>query len=298
MIDLSIIIVSYNTKDFLEKCLTSVFANTLDAYSIEVIVVDNDSHDDSTAMVKSHFPKVFLIENKENLGFSKANNIGIKKAKGRYILFLNSDTEVSKDTFATMIAFMDEYPDAGASTCKLVMSNGKLDDGSHRGFPTPWNAFAYFSGLAKLFPSSMLFNGYNLAWKDLEKIHTIDALVGAFMLVRREAGEQANWWDEEYFFYGEDLDFCYVLKQKGWKIYYVPTTEVLHYKGVSGGIKNVSKELTTASLETKKRATLARFNAMKIFYKKHYKQKYPSFLTWLVMKGIDIKLWATLRKYT
>lgn len=297
MIDVSVVIVSYNTKSFLQKCLAAIEKNKPKHYSFETIVVDNDSKDDSAAMVKKEFSDVRVIENTENVGFSKANNIGIKKTSGRYVLCLNSDTEVAADTFDTMIAFMDKHTDAGAATCKLIMPNGKIDDASHRGFPTPWNAFCYFSGLAKLFPYSMTFNGYNYAWKDLDKIHTIDALVGAFMLIRREAGEQVKWWDEDYFFYGEDLDFCYMLKEKGWKIYYVPTTTTLHYKGVSGGIKEQSKEITTATIETKKKVTYARFNAMKIFYKKHYETVYPRWLTWVVMKGIDYKLAKTLQKF-
>lgn len=298
MIDISIIIVSYNTKSFLLKCLESIDRNKPKKYSYEVIVVDNNSKDDSGEMVKKDFLDIRLIENKENLGFSKANNIGVAQSKGRYVLFLNSDTEIEEDTIDTMVTFMDLHKDAGAATCAVLMPNGKIDDASHRGFPTPWNAFCYFSGLSKLIPYSMEFNGYNLAWKDLDKIHTIDALAGAFMIVRREVGNQVSWWDEDYFFYGEDLDFCYMLRQKGWKVYYVPTTKILHYKGVSGGIKGVSQEVTTASQETKKRATLARFNAMRIFYKKHYSPIYPSLVTWVVMNAIAIKLWLTLRKYT
>lgn len=298
MRDISVIIVSYNTKDFLEKCLDSLQKNAPKKFSFEVLVVDNDSKDESVEMVKDKFSDVILIENKENVGFSKANNIGIKQAKGRYVLFLNSDTEMKEGTLDTMVSFMDEYKDAGAATCQVVMPNGKLDDASHRGFPTPWNAFCYFSGLGRLFPKSMVFNGYNFAWKNLDKVHTIDALAGAFMIVRREAGEQAGWWDEDYFFYGEDVDFCYMLKQKGWNIYYVPTVSVLHYKGVSGGIKNVSKELTTASKETKKKVTYERFRAMKLFYKKHYMHVYPTIISWLVIHAIDVKLWVTLKKYS
>lgn len=298
MTDISIIIVSYNTKVFLQKCLESLCKNQPKKYLYEIIVVDNDSKDDSVAMVKAEFPDVHLIENKENLGFSKANNVGIKQSTGRYVLFLNSDTEIEEGTLETMTAFMDMHKEAGAATCAVLMSNGKIDDASHRGFPTPWNAFCHFSGLSKLFPYSMTFNGYNMAWKDLDKVHSIDALAGAFMIVRREAGEKVQWWDEDYFFYGEDLDFCFMLKKHGWKVYYVPTTKILHYKGVSGGIKGVSKEVTTASKETRRRATLARFNAMKIFYTKHYRQIYPGIVTWVVMHAIAIKLWFTLRKYT
>ena len=302
MIDLTIIIVSYNTKDFLEKCLRSVFINKPQKYSFEVIVVDNASTDgtsDAISRLKDDKPlaeNFTFIQNKENLGFSKGNNIGVKKAKGRYVLFLNSDTEIRENTLDTMIAFMESHMDAGAATCKVMMLSGRLDDASHRGFPTPWNAFCHFSGLSRLLPYSMKFNGYNLAWKDLNRTHEINALAGAFMLVRREAGEAVGWWDEDYFFYGEDLDFCYMLSKIGWKIYYIPVVSILHYKGVSGGIKAASKDLTTASKETKKRATVARFNAMKIFYKKHYMQMYPKITTWLIMKGIDTKLWIAMRK--
>jgi len=297
MLDLSIIIVNYNTKEFLRRCLASILQSMEGKLRYEIIVVDNASSDGSVeAIQNSKFKiqndnsKFKIIANKENLGFSKANNIGIKASNkdSEYVLFLNPDTIVQKNTVEEMIKFMDKNKSAGAATCKLVMLNGQIDDASHRGFPTPWNAFSHFSGLAKLFPKSKIFSGYNLGWMDLNKIHEIDALAGAFMLVRREAGEDIKWWDEDYFFYGEDIDFCYMLKQKGWKIYYVPTVYVTHYKGVSGGIKSVSKQISTASDETKKRATKWRFNAMRIFYKKHYKDKYP----WIVNQLVDIGIWV------
>lgn len=290
MLDLSIIIVSYNTKDFLNNCINSLLNCISKKINYEIIVADNASTDGSVKEVQNYNPKIKIIANKENLGFSKANNIGIRaSSESRYILFLNSDTLMQKKTIEEMIEFMDTHRDAGASTCKLVMPNGKIDDALHRGFPTPWNALCHFSGLEKLFPKSKLFAGYSLGWKDFEKTHEIDALAGAFMLVRREAGEQVKWWDEDYFFYGEDIDFCYMLKQKGWKIYYVSNVFVIHYKGVSGGIKSVSKKITTASEETKKRATKWRFAAMRIFYKKYYKQKYPGIINFLVDRGIWLK---------
>jgi GT2 family glycosyltransferase len=215
--------------------------------------------------------------------------LGVQEANGRYILFLNPDIEVHAETLEGMIQFMDQHQDAGAATCKLLMPNGKIDDASHRGFPTPWNSFCHFLGLAKIFGKTKLFGGYNLGYLGLTKTHEIDALAGAFMLVRRKAGEKVGWWDEDYFFYGEDLDFCYILKQKGWKIYYVPEYSVLHYKGVSGGIKKVSHDITTASEETKIKSQQERFRAMRLFYKKHYEQKYPWFVTRLVYLGISLK---------
>jgi len=292
MIDLSIVIVSYNTKDFLQKCIESIKETAKDL-TYEIIVVDNASKDGSALLVKKNFKDVLVIENKENFGFSKANNIGVKKTSGRYVLFLNSDTVIYGNVLKKMIDFMDNQSQAGAATCKLVLPSGKIDDASHRGFPTPWNSFSHFSGLSRVFGKTKIFGGYNLGFLDLSKIHEIDALAGAFMIVRRQAGVEVGWWDEDYFFYGEDLDFCYKLKEKGWKIYYVPEFSILHFKGVSGGIKKHSKHLATADSETKKNATRERFRAMKIFYKKNYEQKYPWFVTRLVYLGISLKQFST-----
>lgn len=290
-IDLSIIIVSFNTSSITIECLESI-QKTVKNTSYEVIVVDNKSADDSVSKIKQFqksFPNFHLIENSENYGFSKANNIGIKKSSGDYVLFLNSDTLVYEDTIDAMIKFMNDTPNCGASTCFVRMPNGMLDDASHRGFPTPWRAIAYFSHISKLLPKSKFFSGYNLTYLDITKTHEIEALAGAFMLVRRKAGDMVGWWDEDFFWYGEDLDFCYRLKKNGWKIYFVPQYEILHYKGVSGGIKKNSKHLSLASPETKKKAQEARFNAMRIFYNKHYKTKYPRLINNLVLLGIDLK---------
>jgi GT2 family glycosyltransferase len=295
MKDLSIIIVSYNTADITVAAIQSVI-DTVKKITCEIIVVDNASKDESVKKINAlkntnkNITAISVIENKENFGFSKANNIGVEKSSGRYVLFLNSDTVVHKETLDGMVEWMDKNPKVGASTCKVVFPNGKLDDGSHRGFPTPLRSLFHFTGLAKLFPNSEFFNGYHLGWKNLDKVHEIEALVGAFMVVRREAGDEVKWWDEDYFWYGEDLDFCYVLNEKGWKIYYIPDYSILHYKGVSGGIKKNTAVVSQASKETKLRATNARFNAMRIFYKKHYEKKYPQIITQLVFLGIDIKM--------
>jgi GT2 family glycosyltransferase len=290
---LSIIIVSYNTKDFLRSCLLSLQEQTI---STQIIVVDNASSDESCAMVKKEFPEVLLIENKQNSGFSKANNIGVKRATGQYVLFLNPDTIVPKGVLATMVSHMENNAKVGAATCKVALINGELDDACHRGFPTPWNSFCHFFKLSHLFPHSPLFTGYSLSWMDMEKPHEIDACAGAFMLVHREAGEAVSWWDEDYFWYGEDIDFCYRLKEVGWKIYYYPDVSIEHYTGVAGGIKNVSKHITTATKETKERATFARFEAMRIFYRKHYQNRYPRLVTWCVQKGIAFLQRRALRR--
>ena len=296
MKDLSIIIVSYNTKHVIGEGLQPIQQNADAVISYEVIIVDNQSSDGSVEYLKENFKMFTTIANKENAGFSRANNIGVKKATGRYVLFLNPDTVIQKDTLGIMVEFMDRHKDVGAATCKIELYDGTIDDASHRGFPTPLNALFHFSGIAGLFPNSTFFNGYHLGWQDLDKVHEIDALAGAFMIVRREAGDAVGWWDEDYFFYGEDIDFCYKLKERGWKIYYVPTVSTLHIKGVSGGLKKHSQSMTTATSETKIRATNWRFDAMKIFYKKHYIKKYPKILTWLVLQGINFKQKFTISK--
>ena len=287
-IDVSIIIVSYNTKDLTLECINSII-RTVKKSSYEIIVLDNNSEDGSVEQIEElKTQNLKLIANKENYGFSKANNIGVKQSSGRYVLFLNSDTVVYEKTIDGMVEFMDNNPEAGSSTCFLRLPNGKIDDASHRGFPTPFRALSYFAGLSKLFLFEP-FSGYSLGHLKLDQTHEIDALAGAFMLVRREAGEQVGWWDEDFFWYGEDLDFCYRLKEKGWKIFFVPEFEILHYKGASGGLKKHSKHLTSANGETKKRAHEARFNAMKIFYDKHYKNKYPAVVRGVVLTGISFK---------
>ena len=288
---LSIIIVTYNTKDVLKECIKSIF-NSKTYFDFEVIIVDNASSDGTVEAISAFEKKhknLKVIGNKENLGFSKANNIGVKKSEGEFVLFLNPDTLLSENVLEKMVDFMESEPKCGASTCKVLLTSGKIDDSCHRGFPTPWNSFTHFSGMSKLFPKSELFNGYNLGGLNLDEIHEIDALAGSFMLVRREAGVEVNWWDEDYFFYGEDLDFCYMLKKKDWKIFYFPFSTITHLKGVSGGLKKISEKITTASWKTRERASLARFDAMRIFYKKHYEKKYPWIVTRLVYLGISVK---------
>lgn len=290
---LAVVIVSYNTKEYLKRSLDALLNSDLDQKELEIIVVDNASSDGSKEEFQKN-KKIIFIQNKENFGFSKANNIGVNKSSGEYVLFLNPDTLVEKDTLSVMIKFMEEQKDVGAATCKVKLENGSIDDASHRGFPTPWNSFCHFSGLSKIFGRTKFFGGYNLGWMNLNSVHEIDACAGAFMIVRREAGEEVGWWDEDFFFYGEDLDFCYRLKEKKWKIYYVPTCSILHYKGISHGMKRHSQHLATASQETIIRSKKERFAAMKIFYNKHYKSKYPALITWLVMKGINLKLKLTI----
>jgi len=293
---LSIIILNYKSREYALKAIASIEETCLGEVSTgtyEVIIVDNASKDGSLEAFNEYKNKTaikhfIVVDAKINNGFSSGNNKGIPNANGKYILFLNPDTLVHKNTLQTLILFMDQHSDAGACTCKLMIPAGGIDEASHRGFPTPWNAFCHFSGLEKLFGKTKLFGGYIQGWKNMDANHKVDAISGAFMFVRREAGKEIGWWDEDYFFYGEDLDFCYKLKEHNWNIYYVPAVSTLHYGGVSSGIKKRSQSITKASIETKNIVQNARFNAMRIFYKKHYLNKYPKLITWVVFKGIDV----------
>ncbi len=292
---LSIIILNYNTKKITIEAIESIeksYPKEVKSGEYEVIVTDNASPDGSLEAFraykqKSKIKSFHVVDNGGNIGFAAGNNKGIPYAKGRYILFLNPDTVMYPVTLPRIISFMDSHEDAGACGCRVEIPDGGIDEASHRGFPTPWNALTHFSGLEKVFPKSKIFSGYTQGWEDLSTIHPVPAVVGAFLFVRREAGKQIGWWDEDYFFYGEDIDFCYSLWEKGWKIYYIPDVKILHYGGVSSGIKKQSQGITTANIQTKKLIQFHRFEAMKIFYKKHYQKKYPMIVSWAVFKGID-----------
>lgn len=294
-VDLSIIILNFNTLKLTLDAIASIeknYAEEVNSGKYELIVADNASPDGSLAGFREYAKETIIksfhvVDNGGNIGFAKGNNNAMDRSSGRYVLFLNPDTIVYPKTLTRMVEFMDEYSDAGAATCKIEIPNGGRDESSHRGFPTPWNAFTHFSGLEKLFPKSQIFSGYTQGYKDFEKVHDVEAISGAFLLVRREVGEQLGWWDEEYFFYGEDLQFCYDIRKKGYKIYYVPDVSILHYGGVSSGIKKQSHHITTADKEHKKVMQGHRFEAMRIFYRKNYYKRYPKVLSWLVYTGIS-----------
>jgi GT2 family glycosyltransferase len=298
--DLSIVILNYNAGDFLKRCVESVLNSDLKGINFELIIVDNASNDGSDEVLKSFskIKNVKILLNDKNLGFSRGNNIGVKKTSGKYVLFLNPDTFVQKDSLKIIYMFMEESSNVGVCCPRLDLPDGTLTSASHRGFPTPWNAITHFSGLSKLFPQSKLFAGYTMGWKLNNKDpHEVDAISGGFFFVRRKAADDVGWWDEDYFMYGEDIDFCYKLKMKGWKVMFLPQISVLHYHGVSSGIKTHSEDISTANRATKLRAAKASAEAMKIFYQKHYKDKYPNFINWIVLKGIDLLQARRLAKY-
>lgn len=294
---LSIIILNFNSSNYLSKCLLSL-ENSITNYKFEVIVVDNASTDDSVLKIdkfknsiKIKNYKLKIIYSKVNLGFSAGNNIGIKKTdpKSNYLLFLNPDTIVNPDTIEKIVSFMEKNPQASASTCKIILAKiGQIQPECHRGFPTPWRSFCYFSGLSKLFPNSKLFSGYFLGHLDLSKTHPIEACVGAFILIRRPVGDTIGWWNEKYFFYGEDLDLCYQLHKHNYKLFYYPHCSIIHYQGISSGIKNQSKKLSKASRQTKIYSAKASTSAMRIFYQQNLFSKYSPLTKFIVNIGINL----------
>lgn len=283
--DLSIIIVSFNTKELLADCLNSI-KTAIKNLKVEVFVIDNHSFDGTIQMVKKNYLWVNLIENKINVGFSKANNQALKIAKGKYILILNPDTKLFPDTISKMIKFMDANQDTAVSTCKVQLPNGQLDKDCRRHFPTPWRAFTHFSGLSKIFPHSKLFDQYYLGYLSENKEHEIDSCVGAFMFVRTSAIKKAGYFDEDFFFYGEDLDWCWRFKEAGYRVIFTPITKIVHYKGAASGIKSHTKHLSKATRESKIKVLKESIRAMELFYKKHYLEKYPSLINLLILSSI------------
>ncbi len=283
--DLSIIILNFNVRDLLLKCLDSIKKYQVSSIKYQVIVVDNASTDGSVDAVKKEHADVELVINKENIGFSAGNNAAIPKIKAPVVLFLNPDTEIVDGAIQKSLEYLLGNPDIGALTCRVELPNGKLDYSCHRGFPTPWNSFCYFSGLAKLFPRSPIFAGYTVTYLDTNKTHEIDCLTGAFLMVRKIAGDQIGWWDTDYFWNGEDIEFCYDLKEKGWKIYFYPEVKIIHHKGSSSGLWNTGK--IKVEKEKRLKAVTHGVSAMRIFYKKHYYSKYIPVLRDLILWGIS-----------
>lgn len=263
---LSVIILNYNVRYFLELCVLSV-ESALKGIDSEIIVVDNNSQDDSSEMIKTRFPNIKLIQNTENLGFPKGNNIGVAEAKGEYICILNPDTVVAEDTFEKVLAFAKKQKNLGIVGVKLIDGKGNFLPESKRGIPMPWVAFTKIAGLYKLFPNSPLFNKYYAQHLSDNQTGEVEILVGAFMLLKKELYEQLGGFDEDCFMYSDDIDLSYRALQKGKSNYYYHETTVIHYKGES---------------TVKDGIYMKRFQeAMTFFYRKHFR---VSFLFSVFMK--------------
>ena len=277
-VDVSVVIVNYNVKDFLSQALRSVY-RAAEGLTIEVFVVDNNSIDDSVEMVKREYPDVLLTSNSENAGFGAANNQAIRAANGRHILILNPDTIIQEDSLRAMLDFMTEHPDCGALGCQILNPDGSFAPESRRSFPTPQIAFYRMIGLSSLFPHSKKFGKYNLTYLPRDVACEVDALSGSCMMVRKQAlfgddsAEGSGLFDEDFFMYGEDLDLCFRIQKAGWKVWYTPDTQIIHYKGEStkkGEIKYVKLF----------------YGAMLLFTQKHLEFQHSTFLSAVLRAGI------------
>lgn len=277
---LSVVIVNYNVEYFLEQCLYAVRKAMKDIEG-EVFVVDNNSVDGSLRMLRQKFPEVKLIANKENTGFSRANNQAIRISSGEYVLLLNPDTVVEDDTFQKVIAFMDEHPDAGGLGVKMVDGQGKFLPESKRGLPTPATAFYKIFGFSRIFPRSKRFARYHLGFLDKEQTHEVDVLAGAFMLLRKKVLDEIGLLDEAFFMYGEDIDLSYRITQAGYKNYYFPLTRIIHYKGESTKKSSVNYVFVF-------------YNAMIIFARKHFSQKRAKTFTFLINIAIYFRAFLAI----
>lgn len=280
-LDLSIIILNYNTSDWLENALRSIREFKPEC-AYEVIVVDNASSDDSVTMVKKKFPEVRVILSPDNGGFAKGNNLGIRQAAGKYIMLLNSDAEFTSTTKIEQIVWlMDQNKDIGVVTPRLQLPDGSLDLASHRGEPTPWAALTYFGKLEQLFPSSRLFGQYHQTWQNFDEIHQIEACSGAAMIVRTSALKNVGLLDEEFFMYAEDLDWCRRFREAGYHIYFFPRSIVIHHKYKSGrGKRDSSKQAKSNPAEHHF------WHTMKQYYRKHY--GHNSITTRCIELGIEV----------
>lgn len=280
---LSIVIVNYNVRYFLEQTLLSVFKSTT-YFKYEVIVVDNNSSDDSVDMLSVKFPTITVIANTENYGFSKANNQAIRASGGEYVLLLNPDTLIQENTLQKCIDFMESNENAGGLGVKMVDGTGAFLPESKRGFPSPLAAFSKMSGLSKLFPNSKIFGKYHLSYLSKNETNKIDVISGAFMLLRKKVLDEIGFLDEDYFMYGEDIDLSYRIKKAGYENYYLADSTIIHFKG-----------------ESTKKGSLnyvrVFYNAMIIFSKKHVSGASGKLLSVLLHLAIYIRAFlAVLQK--
>ena len=271
-IKISVIIVNYNVKEYLAHALSSI-ERALESIPHEIIVIDNHSIDGSVPFLRKQFPDLRLIENQENVGFGKANNQGLQEARGEYLVLINPDTVVQEDTFTTLLHFFETTPDAAAATCKIINPDGSFSIDCRHSIPTPSIALWKVLGLSRIFPRSRIFGQYNMTYLDEDEIYPIPAISGSFMMIKRDVLERVGYFDERFFMYCEDIDLCHRINTQGYKIYYVPNTQIIHYKGESTKKDRLDYVIT--------------FNkSLYQFFKKYYAPSSVFMFRWLVAIGI------------
>lgn len=287
MAQLDIVILNYNRGDLLRSCLSSVFASQTN-HTLGVWVVDNASSDDSVAIARAEFPEARLIVNERNTGFSAGNNLALREimaanaesggAHNRYVMLLNNDTVVEPDALDLLIDYLEEQPNVGAVGPKLLLLDGSLDLACRRSFPSPVVSFYRMTGLSRIFPRSQRFGRYNMTYLDPDVETDVDALVGAAMVLRSAVVREVGLLDEQFFMYGEDVDWCYRIKAYGWRIVYYPRALIHHHK------RAASSRRALPSIR-------AFYDAMRIFHRKHYAQRTLAPVNWLIETGITLKEW-------
>lgn len=278
--DCSICIVTYQAGDFLRLCLHSLKENTQLNY--EVIVVDNGSCDGTQEMLQSEFPEVQRVINPRNEGFTRPMNQALRLASGRYLLMLNPDTLILPQAIDRLVAFMEQTPEAGICGPKVLNPDHTLQKPCRRGEARPWAVISYFTGLAQLFPKSRFFNGYLLTYLDENQTHTVDGVAGSCMLIRRQVMEQIGLLDEQFFAYQEDADYCFRARKAGWKIYYLPEAQIIHYGGMGG------------SRVEPMRSILAWHQSYYRYYRKNLARDYFFLFNWLFYLAMLLKLGLAL----
>ena len=279
----SIIIVNYNGGKLLKDCIDSIYreATTL---PFDIWVVDNDSIDNSITIIKQYYPRVNLIENRTNLGFAKANNMVLSKSKSDYFLLLNPDTVILNNASEKVVKFMDRNPEVGIVGCRVLNEDGSLQLACRRSIPTPGVAFFRLTGLSRLFPNSKITAKYNLTYLDPNETNEVDAVSGAFLMIRREVVDNIGMLDERFFMYGEELDWCLRTKKGGWTVMYYPDAEIIHYKG-------------ECSKSNSGKATFEFYRSMYLFHKKHFAENYNPIINIIIYAGILLKALMSWRSF-
>ena len=290
MAHLDIVILNYNRGDLLRSCLSSVFASQTQ-HTLGVWVVDNASSDESVAIVRDEFPQARLIVNQSNTGFSAGNNLALREIMAanaepgvsgkRYLMLLNNDTVVEPDALDLLIDYLELHPDVGAVGPKLLLLDGSLDLACRRSFPTPTVSFYRMTGLSRIFPRSPRFGRYNMTFLDPDLETDVDALVGAAMVLPDAVVREVGLLDEQFFMYGEDVDWCYRIKSYGWRVVYYPRSVIHHHK------RAASSRRALPSIR-------AFYDAMRIFHRKHYAQRTLAPINWLIETGITLKEWSAI----
>lgn len=273
---LSVLIVNWNTRDLLRACLLSLRRHP-PTEPMEVWVLDNASHDGSAAMVQQEFAEVGLIASEQNLGYAAGNNLLMQKAQGEYLLLLNADTEVTEGALDTALRFLREHPEAGALGAKLVHPDGRVQ-ASVRGFPEPSAVMWEYLGLARLFPRSRRFGAYRMTWFTYDRIAEVDQPMGTFLMLSRRAVEQVGLMDEQFPIFFNEVDWCYRAKLQGWKIYFHPDVVIIHHGGASTRL--VRPQMIWES-----------HRSLQKFYQKHYRQRLPLPIYWLIRLSIACNAW-------